>query len=142
MPTSFIGIDPAAERFAAATYHRPEAPERATASFANNFDGFEELTHWLTQHDATPATSIVCVEATGVYAEALCYYLHESGFTVSVESPHKVKRAFKTTNKNAPTDARQIVGDLMRSPSMPIVTKTNCPCGTPKRLSSSRFASY
>ena len=108
MPTLFIGIDPAAERFAAATYRGPQQPERDSAHFVNDFDGFEELTQWMAQHGATPETSIVCVEATGVYAEALCYYLHEHGYPVAVECAYKVKRAFKTTNKNDPTDARQI----------------------------------
>ena len=108
MAAYFIGIDPAAERFTAATYRSPEAPERATAGFANDFDGFADLRQWLTEQGATPEYAIVCVEATGVYAEALCYFLHEQGYRVSVESPHKVKRAFKTTNKNDPTDARQI----------------------------------
>ena len=114
MPKLFIGIDPSSERLAVSTYHRPEAPEQATNSFTNNFDGFEALMQWLAHQGASPEMSIVCVEATGVYAEALCYYLHEHGYPVSVESPHKVKRAFKTTNKNDPTDARQIAGYAYR----------------------------
>ena len=108
MPTLFIGIDPAAESFAAATYRGPQQAEQDKACFANDFDGFEELTQWMRQHGATPETSIICVEATGVYAEALCYFLNGQGYSVAVEGAHKVKRAFKTTNKNDPTDAKQI----------------------------------
>ena len=52
--------------------------------------------------------SIVCVEATGVYAEALCYYLYAHGLAVVLEDAGRVKRAFKQTNKNDPTDSRQI----------------------------------
>lgn len=37
---------------------------------------------------------MVCLEATGVYGEALCYYLAAKGYQVAVESPQKVKRAF------------------------------------------------
>lgn len=108
MPKLFLGIDPAAHSFAVSTYRSPDAPERASASFTNDFDGFEELSEWLTEQGAISARTVVCVEATGVYAEALCYFLHEQGYSIAVESPHKVKRAFKTTNKNDPTDARQI----------------------------------
>jgi len=67
------------------------------------------LANWLAQQNATAENAIVCIETTGVYAEALCYFLHEHSFTVSLENPQKVKRAFKTnSNKNDPTDARQI----------------------------------
>ena len=50
-----------------------------------------------------------CLEATGVYGEALCYYLCSRGFRVAVEPPLKVKRAFQqSAHKNNTVDARQI----------------------------------
>jgi transposase len=107
-PHAFVGIDPALDSCAASIFHHPDQPGSITAAFANDLDGFTGLLTWLSAHQVKPDDALVCVEATGVYAEALCYYLHEHGFTITVESPHKVKRAFKTTNKNDPTDSRQI----------------------------------
>jgi transposase len=106
-PRGFIGIDPALETFAISLYQGP-AQRQPTTTFANEFEGFSACRTWLSEHAATPEASVICVEATGVYAEALCYFLHEQGYPVSLESPQKVKRAFKTTTKNDPTDARQI----------------------------------
>ena len=106
-PRCFIGIDPALESFCLSLFHGPNQ-DRPTTTFANDFDGFSTCQAWLSEHGALPERTVICVEATGVYAEALCYFLHEQGYRVSVESPHKVKRAFKTANKNDPTDARQI----------------------------------
>lgn len=106
-PRCFIGIDPAQKTFALSLFHGPNQ-EQPTTAFANDFEGFSTCRAWLCEHGALPELTVICVEATGVYAEALCYFLHEQGYPVSVESPHKVKRAFKTTNKNDPTDARQI----------------------------------
>lgn len=103
----FVGIDPALDTFAISLYHRP-AQAQPTTTFANDFDGFTACRCWLGEHGARPDVTVLCVEATGVYAEALCYFFHEQGYHLAVESPHKVKRAFKTTNKNDPTDARQI----------------------------------
>lgn len=106
-PHCFIGIDPAQETFALSLFHGPNQ-DQPTTTFSNDFDGFSACRAWLSELGALPELTVICVEATGVYAEALCYFLHEQGYPVSVESPHKVKRAFKTANKNDPTDARQI----------------------------------
>lgn len=108
-PSLFVGIDPALETFAASVLQRPADPGLTTAEFANNLDGFEAFATWLEEHHAVKEQTLICVEATGVYAEALCYYLAEHGFQIAVEGPLKVKRAFKTSaNKNDPTDSRQI----------------------------------
>ena len=68
-PRFFIGIDPASETFAASIYEGPEQPGRFTAEFANDTGGFEALGAWLDEHAVISDTCIVCVEATGVYAE-------------------------------------------------------------------------
>ena len=108
-PRFFIGIDPASETFAASIFQGPDEPGLFTAEFTNEIDGFEVFLDWLRGHEVASDDSMVCVEATGVYAEALWYYLHEQGFQVTIEGPQQVKRAFKvSSNKNDPTDARQI----------------------------------
>jgi transposase len=57
--------------------------------FANRQAGFEELSAWLTKHQAQPVHA--CLEATGPYSEALALYLHQQGHTVSVVNPAQIK---------------------------------------------------
>lgn len=55
----------------------------------NNFKGFQVLTEWLEKHRAT--TVHVCMEATGVYWEAVAEYLATQGMAVSVVNPAQIK---------------------------------------------------
>ena len=52
-------------------------------------EGFKELTEWLAKHGVTSAH--VCMEATGVYWEAVAEYLAARGMTVSVVNPAQIK---------------------------------------------------
>ena len=107
-PRFFIGIDPAAESFTASLLTRPDAAS-TTDTFSNDLSGFDAFVGWLAEQEVVQGDCLVCLEATGVYAEQLCYFLFERGIPVAVEAPLKVQRAFKTSaNKNDPTDSRQI----------------------------------
>src|SRR3990167_6079806 len=55
----------------------------------NNPKGFKTLTEWLEKHGAT--TARVCMEATGVYWEAVAEYLATQGMAVSVVNPAQIK---------------------------------------------------
>lgn len=55
----------------------------------NNVKGFETLRTWLAKHSA--AAAHVCMEATGVYWEALAEYLAAQGMIVSVINPAQIK---------------------------------------------------
>lgn len=55
----------------------------------NNFKGFQVLTEWLEKHGVT--TVHVCMEATGVYWEAVAEYLATQGMAVSVVNPAQIK---------------------------------------------------
>lgn len=55
----------------------------------NTPSGFKILTEWLAKHGATSAH--VCMEATGVYWEAVAEYLAAKGMTVSVVNPAQIK---------------------------------------------------
>jgi transposase len=55
------------------------------------------------------------MEATGVYGEALCYFLHNLGYSVAVEAPLKVKRAFQPDgHKTDAVDSLQIAEYAIR----------------------------
>jgi transposase len=55
----------------------------------NTSSGFKTLSEWLAKHGATSAH--VCMEATGVYWEAVAEYLAAKGMTVSVVNPAQIK---------------------------------------------------
>ncbi len=60
----------------------------------NNHKGFAVLTEWLTRQEATDVH--VCMEATGIYWEAVAEYLANHGMQVSVINPAQIK-AFGTS---------------------------------------------
>lgn len=105
----FIGIDIACDNFVASIYQAPETQIVTKEAIENNPDGFIVLVNWLKEHDIDRTNSVICMEATGVYNEALAHYLNIKGFKVSVEPPLKVKRAFDPVgHKTDPIDSRQI----------------------------------
>ena len=105
----FVGIDIAAENFTAAIFIAPEQPPQSPPAFLNNATGFEAFHDWLRQAGVTPSSSVLCLEATGVYGEALCYWFAAKGYAVAVEPPNKVKRAFpRKGHKTDAVDSRQI----------------------------------
>lgn len=107
--TFFIGLDIAATNFVASIYQSPGKPIITKETIENNLDGFNMLISWFKEHNINQVNSVVCMEATGVYSEALAHYLAGYGFKVSVEPPLKVKRAFDPVgHKTDPVDSRQI----------------------------------
>ncbi len=60
----------------------------------NNRNGFTALTEWLDKQGAV--NPHVCMEATGVYWEAVAEFLADKGWTVSVVNPAQIK-AFGTS---------------------------------------------
>jgi transposase len=104
-----VGLDVGAETFAAALLHDAQDTGEVQRSVANSAEGFQELMQWFEERGVSKKNAVVCMEATGVYGEALCYYLSSRGFRVAVEAPLKVKRAFAASGpKNDTVDARQI----------------------------------
>lgn len=104
-----VGVDVGAETFAAALKRDVQDAGEVRDKLANSVEGFEELQKWLQDRGTNKTNAAVCLEATGVYGEALCYYLSSRGYRVAVESPLKVKRAFAQSGPKSDTvDARQI----------------------------------
>ena len=108
-PKVVVGLDVGAETYAAAALRSAGEAGEIKGSIANTPEGFDELAEWMKERGINKEKSVVCLEATGVYGEALCYYLISKGYRVAVESPLKVKRAFaQSAHKNDMEDARQI----------------------------------
>jgi len=105
----FVGIDVADESFAAACYRAADQPVFSADGFANELDGFEAFIEWMRHNNLIASETIICIEATGIYSEALCYYLYQNHYRLWLESPDKVKHAFKLKgHKTDPVDATQI----------------------------------
>src|SRR5215204_4283663 len=74
-----------------------------TKVVANTPAGFEELRSWLAKQGVQLAH--VCMEATGVYWEAVAHDLADHGFEVSVVNPAQIKSYGGATGVRTKTDA-------------------------------------
>ena len=81
-----LGIDISKIKFDVALLNNGKLKNK---KFTNNLQGFENLREWLNKHDAL--MSHACMEATGIYGEALAEYLFDEGFTISVVNPARIK---------------------------------------------------
>lgn len=113
-PDCFIGIDMSAETFDAAIYRDKIPVISSKEPFENNLNGFKVFCDWLQSNKVSKDNSAICMEITGVYSEVICYYLHDQGYVVWAEAPHKVHRAFHMQNKNDKTSAIQIAEYIYR----------------------------
>ena len=105
----FVGLDMSAETFTASIYSPTQAIVQQGLLFDNSADGYVQCQERFTQIGITPANTILCLEATGVYGEQLCYSFASQGYTVAVEPPLKVKRAFdQHRHKTDAVDSAQI----------------------------------
>ena len=57
--------------------------------FKNSTDGFRSLADWLVSLEIKQVHA--CLEATGIYGEAVALFLHEQGHLVSVVNPLRIK---------------------------------------------------
>lgn len=94
-PRYYVGIDIASTSFMVSISTTPGHVLWGPRSFDNTPEGLKALVDWFEQNHLSPQQMVICMEATGVYGELLCYFLHQHQYTLAVESPLKVKRAFK-----------------------------------------------
>ena len=88
--------------------------------FDNTPAGFAALSAWLQKHDVDNLH--VCMEATGVYWEAVAEYLVDAGFIVSVVNPAQIKAygaASMVRTKTDKVDARLIADFCLAQSPIP-----------------------
>jgi len=112
-PALFVGIDVGSETFTASIGKIEEGRGwQITAkpmSFENNYDAFGQFIYWLNKNMALAKDCVVCMESTGVYGEALAYFMVSNSYKMVIEAPLKVKRAFDPEgHKSDPVDSCQI----------------------------------
>ncbi|MBL1264370.1 IS110 family transposase [Candidatus Methylomicrobium oryzae] len=103
----YLGIDVAKSKLDCAL-RLPNGKFRSKV-IANSAAGFTQLTDWLAAQQATSVH--VCMEATGIYWEAIAQSLATAGMTVSVVNPAQIKAygaSRLTRSKTDAVDARLI----------------------------------
>jgi transposase len=68
---------------------------KASRKFANTSKGFEQLLDWLKKNRKLPLPLSIVLEASGVYHEALAWFLHQQHFDLSIVLPNKAKHYLK-----------------------------------------------
>lgn len=101
-----VGIDMAMEKFDVCFKESKagSAVIKGTKSFKNNYEGFKEFMQWCDKRRKKDCTLLFVMEATGVYYEELCYFLHSQGEEIAVELPQKIKYYSKSLNIKTKTD--------------------------------------
>lgn len=100
MNAHHLGIDVAKAKLDCAL-RRPDGKFRSKG-VANTPAGFEQLLHWLAAQQAGEAH--VCMEATGIYWEAVAQFLATRGLTVSVINPAQIRSYADTCLARSKTD--------------------------------------
>jgi len=75
-----------------------------TKTFANTIKGFIALLLWVKKLTDERIGVRYVMEATGVYHEALAYFLDEKGYEVSIVLPNKISNYFRTLDVKTVTD--------------------------------------
>lgn len=101
MIDSHVGIDIAKAKFDVAVLI-PKSPIRYR-TFPNSAEGFRDLTNWL-EGELFAFEPHFCMEATGRYGENLAFFLHDSGFSISVVNPSCVKNYARSKLRRTKTD--------------------------------------
>src|SRR5512137_3127220 len=86
MSEPVLGIDIAKQKFDAALLIGGKLKHKTCK---NSTDGFESLSQWLRKQGVDRFHA--CLEATGSYGDELALYLHNTGHTVSIVNPARIK---------------------------------------------------
>lgn len=101
-----LGIDIAKSKFDVALLIDDKIKHK---EYPNNHSGFTALKKWLSLKGVSKIHA--CMEATGVYGEALAHYLYSLGHDVSIVNPMKIKgfaQSSLSRNKTDKADAKII----------------------------------
>lgn len=101
-----VGIDIAMDKFDVCFKESKTGSSviKGTKSFKNNHEGFGAFMKWCDKRRKGDHALLFVMEATGVYYEELCYFLHSKEEEVAVELPQKIKYYSKSLNIKTKTD--------------------------------------
>jgi transposase len=101
MTAAVVGVDIAKATFDVALPLEGKSKYQTRSKMPNDPRGFEQMANWLARH--APAGA-VCMEATGIYHEALATFLVTQGYTVYVVNPAQVAFFAKSELSRTKTD--------------------------------------
>lgn len=89
-----IGIDVSKEKIDLGWIRDLATNKKKTKVFKNKQEVFVQIEHWILKQTQATASSevLITMEPTGVYHEALAYYLHDQGFTIFMANPGRAKQ--------------------------------------------------
>jgi len=102
-----VGIDVAQDELVVSLGHLQQDLSIRILSrkeFANNAVGFSKLVAWSLKAIDQSVLFQFVMEATGVYHEALAYYLADRGYSVSIVLPNKISNYMRTLETKTITD--------------------------------------
>jgi len=103
-----IGLDIAKDDFVATVGQKDKNQQVSfskSRKFTNSIKGFNQLIEWVKGRVKPEGVNIsFTMESTGVYYEALAYYLYDKGLTVHVVLPIKAKKYFESLDQKSKTD--------------------------------------
>ncbi len=102
-----VGIDVAMNDFKVCYGYfnsRMDCKEVAESSFENTASGMRSFASWLSSYLISEKSLYFVMEATGVYHENLCQFLHDEGFQVSVMPSGRVKKYAESLQQRSKTD--------------------------------------
>ena len=73
---------------------------KGTTKLANKPTGFTSLMTWVARHRKVELPLTYLMESTGVYHEAVAWYLHQQDQSVSILLPNKAKYYLKSLGYN------------------------------------------
>ncbi len=107
-----IGIDVSKEKLDFCWLRDVNTGKKKSKVFRNKRQSFAEIIQWLNKNTKTePQRILITLEATGVYHEALIYFLHEQGFQIFLANPGKAKKyaeAIGLVHKTDKSDAAML----------------------------------
>ena len=90
-----VGVDFASKKFdvkLGANYQDNSRKVIGSRKFENTLKGFAELSGWIKDKCKEKGAEVrISGEATGVYHERCCHYLHQKGYYVTIAVPSRVK---------------------------------------------------
>ncbi|MDX1957249.1 MAG: transposase [Leptospiraceae bacterium] len=98
---NFVGVDISSEYFTVSIFRERDKKLISFENFENSDNGFQSLLAEFQSHRFDFVNTAICMEATGVYGESLIAFLVARGYSVAVENPYKVKRAFDVSPKKS-----------------------------------------
>ena len=119
MKTKFIhfaGIDVSKAKIDVCVIINTARSDLLHGIFEQSKKGFNELRKWLQKILSKPQDNmLICVENTGLYDDALLYFLRDQGYSVCLENAALIKKSIRDTrSKNDRLDSRHIAMYALR----------------------------